>query len=93
MDKSECKNILALIQTAYPRFYVNSTRQDLINAINLWHEMFGKDKFDDVIDAIKSLIAENLFPPTISEVKQKIVDREMDKKYELFTAWQLEEDD
>ena len=72
VDKSECKNILALIQTAYPRFYVNSTRQDLINAINLWHEMFKENKFDDVIDAVKSLIAEKLFPPTISEIKQKI---------------------
>ena len=93
MDKSECKNTLALIQTAYPRFYVNSTRQDLINAINLWHEMFKKDRFEDVIGAVKSLIAKNLFPPTISEVKQKIVDREMDKKFELFTAWQLEDYD
>jgi len=51
MNKSETTAILAIIKTAYPNFYKNTS--DIDNAVNLWTMMFANDSAKIVTEAIK----------------------------------------
>lgn len=72
MTREETISILSIIKTAYPKFYVNLQRQDLLNTISLWNEMFANDDVKIVAIAVKELINSFQFPPTIADVKEKM---------------------
>ena len=70
MLKKEVGQVLMIIQTAYPRFYVNQTKEDLAGAIDLWYDLFKDDDARLVGIAVRQLIATLQFPPTIADVKE-----------------------
>ena len=72
MKKEEVIQILTVMQTAYPRFYTNQTREEIKSAIDLWSEMFAEDDTRYVVAAVKQLITTSPFPPTIADVKEKM---------------------
>lgn len=74
MTRDETTAILGVLQTAFPAFYRTATRQDAMNAIVLWSELFADDPAEIVSAAVKALIATKTegYPPTIGEVKAKM---------------------
>ena len=54
MNKKETATLMAIIKTAYPEYYRNQT--DLIDAVNLWAEMFTKDDATLIAKAVKKFI-------------------------------------
>ena len=74
MTERETKQILAVLEAAYPNFYRGETPDGLKRAVQLWSAMFADDAYSDVSAAVSALIASRseTFPPVIGEVKQKM---------------------
>lgn len=87
MNKAETAAILAIIKTAYPNFYKNADEID--SAINLWATMFANDSAKVVTEAVKALMCTLKFPPTIADVKEKIVLITQPAQLSEMEAWQL----
>lgn len=72
MTREETQKILAVIKIAYPSFYKDNTKNDLFNAVSLWHEKFIDETYENVSMAINSIIETNKFAPSIAEVIEKV---------------------
>lgn len=72
MKREDVIKILTVLQTAYPRFYVNQTTEQLKDAVDLWSEMFTQESPQMVAVAVKELIVTSPYPPTIADVKEKL---------------------
>lgn len=71
MNIEETGIIMDILKAAYPQFYRGQSETDIINAINLWSEMFADDDVAFVAAAVKSYIAidEKGYPPHIGAIK------------------------
>lgn len=72
MTRQETADIMMILETAYPRFYGDKTKQEKQAAIDLWATMFADDNNKIVTEAVKSMICTLKFPPTIADVKEMI---------------------
>ena len=72
MTLEETGAIMSLLNVAFPKFYYNQNETQKGQALKLWASLFSDDDFNLVTAAVKSLIVANKFPPTISEVKDKM---------------------
>lgn len=72
MNLAETTKIMAVIELAYPRYYVNTSLEEKKQAANLWAAMLNDYSYELVNNAVKALIASNKFPPTIADVTEKI---------------------
>lgn len=90
MSENELIGLLSLIRVAYPRFYLNITMSDVKSTVALWYEIFKKDAPQDVDRAVKELITELEYPPTIADVKKRIKKYEDTRKF-FDSARELEE--
>lgn len=70
MDREEVKQILTIINVAYPNFYKDSDKKA---AVNLWCMMFEEDSLQSVQLAVKTHIATNKFPPKIADIRESLV--------------------
>ncbi len=81
MNREEIIEIFGILKVAYPRFYANMTKDEAEKTISLWNEMFKDDAPELVAIAVKKLIMELQFPPTIADIKNtmyKLVDKTED---------------
>lgn len=72
MDREQTIVVISLLKTAYPRFYVNMTKEEAERTISLWQVMFKNESPEVVIVAVKNLINSFKFPPTIADIKDEI---------------------
>lgn len=72
MNKKEALQILAIMQAAYPNFY-KGTKEEAMGTVSVWCMQFHDVPAEIVLMAVHKLIGRNKFPPTVSEVKSKIV--------------------
>lgn len=72
MNKKEALQILAIMQAAYPNFY-KGTKEEAMGTVSVWCMQFHNMPAEIVLMAVHKLIGRNKFPPTVSEVKEKIV--------------------
>lgn len=72
MTRSETTMILSVLKTSYPSFYRDIGKNEMLNIVNLWEEMFANEEFKTVKIAVKSLIQTLKYPPTIADVKEAI---------------------
>jgi len=72
MNKSEALQILAIMQAAYPNFY-KGTKEEALGTVSVWCMQFQDIPAEIVLMAVHKLIGTNKFPPTVSEVKSKLV--------------------
>lgn len=72
MTIDETKMILGILKTAYPNFYKEMSKQEMLNIINLWADMFKNDNSKLVTVAVKELINTFQYPPTIADIKNKM---------------------
>ena len=74
MNTRETQGLLAMIKAAYPNFYRDMPRADLVAAVNLWQKQFSEYDVSAVKAALHALIATRKegYPPTIGAVKEQI---------------------
>lgn len=74
MTREETVKILSVLRGAYPQFYRDVSRQEALDTINLWADLFALDDSAIVSAAVKSVIEgdEKGFPPTIGQVKARM---------------------
>lgn len=84
MKESEVGELLTVIAAAYPKFpSINRTM------LKTWYEMFKDVDYKVAQVAIKKIILENTFPPSIAELRQAIVDitTPVNEKLNAGEAW------
>lgn len=72
MTREETTAILGVLKTAYPNFYKDMNKQQMLDTVQLWSEMFVNENIEVVKIAVKSLINTFKFPPTMADVKEQI---------------------
>lgn len=72
MTRDEAIKTLSILKAAYPNSYRNMTKDEANGTINIWAAQFVNIPFAVVSIAINKLISTNTFPPTVSEVKDRI---------------------
>ena len=72
MNKKEALQVLAIMQAAYPNFY-KGTKEEALGTVSVWCMQFHDMPAEIVLMAVHKLIGTNKFPPTVSEVKAKLV--------------------
>ena len=68
MTKTETVKLLAVISAAYPNMQVTEA------TVDLWHELLGDQDLNIVLVAVKKLILESPYPPTIADIRKRAVE-------------------
>lgn len=94
MTVQEVSAIMLILETAYPAFYRQNTREEKAAALKLWAEMFADDDAALVAGAVKAFIATDRtgYPPTIGQIKgqiQTILEPEEDTAIDAWHAVHL----
>lgn len=72
MNREETKKVLKILSTAYPRYFADMSKEDKIDQINLYQDMFGECPVEVVIVALKNYIKANEYPPSIAGLQKQI---------------------
>ena len=72
MNRKEAAQILAILKAAYPGSYHGMTQKDAAGTVSVWAMQFAEVPANIVVLALQKCISVSKFPPTISEVKDKI---------------------
>lgn len=67
MTKAEVAKILTVLAAVYPKFEVDDLK------VQVWHEMLGDLDYATANMAVKKLILENTFAPSIAEVRKAVM--------------------
>ena len=91
MTGKETKAVLALLRAAYPNFYKNQTREDLLAVVNLWQKQFEEYDGSLVLGAVNALISVRTegYPPTIGAVKEMAAKLSVPQQMTETEAWAL----
>ena len=91
MNTRETQGLLAMIKAAYPNFYRDMPRADLVAAVNLWQKQFSEVDVSVVKAALHALIATRKegYPPTIGAVKDQIAKLTAPQRLSEAEAWAL----
>ena len=91
MNLKETTVIMAILKEAYPYYYKDKTKEELITSINLWQEMFTDDDVNLVKAAIKVHISTDTkgFPPVIGQIKNSIHKITQQEEMTEQQAWSL----
>jgi hypothetical protein len=73
MNEAGATAILTLLKAAYPNSYKDLNRRDAKGIISTWAEQLSDAPAEAVLLAVKQLISTKTFPPSIAEVREKIV--------------------
>lgn len=88
MDREDVIKILSVLKVAYPSFYKEMTKEEAENTILLYQEMFNGNDPEVVLYAVRELMGTLKFPPTIADIKDKILDLTRVKE-DLAEAWNV----
>lgn len=72
MTRTEAIKILSVLKAAYPNSYRGMTKEEGNGVVSIWEMQFAKIPYFVVSIAVNKLISTNTFPPTISEVNDKL---------------------
>lgn len=89
MTRQEALALMITLKTAYPTFYKNYSKDEINAAVDLWATMFADDPAYIVTEAVKSLMCTLKYPPTIADVKEKIVMITQPPTMPEMEAWQM----
>lgn len=83
MDKTEALKILAILKAAYPNSYKGMSQDEALSTAAVWAMQFSELPVDIVMMAISKAISACKYPPSIAEVKEKIMKVHWDAWEEL----------
>lgn len=91
MTLDETRMILSVLRLNYPSTFKNMSKQDSINYLNLWHEMFKNDDYNLVKAAILAIIKtdDREFAPNIAQVTNKMYELTHPDEISRQEAWNL----
>lgn len=91
MTLVETAQVMDILCAAYPRFYINASDSEKINANKLWSAMFNDYDVELVCNAVKSFIASDTkgFPPVPGMIIDKIVKIKKQEQLTGMEAWSL----
>ena len=74
MTAEDVRNILAILQTAYPSSFKGLSQEELRNTVKLWELVFQAEPVEDVQAAVVDLIKtrEGGYTPTPGEVQKRL---------------------
>lgn len=72
MTQDEAIKILAVLTAAYPHSYKSMTPEEANGVVAVWSLQFADVPADIVFMAVNMAISSCKFPPSISEVKEKL---------------------
>lgn len=72
MNDIEATKILAILTAAYPNAYKNMSDDEANGVVAIWTLQFADTPADIVFMALNKAISGCKFPPTISEIKNRI---------------------
>lgn len=72
MTQTETAKILAVLTAAYPNTYKSMTPKEAAAAVLVWAGQFADIEYDIVFMAVQKAISTSKFPPTVSDVREKI---------------------
>ena len=87
MTRQETAKIMAVLKTAYPRYYDGKTETELSAALNLWHTMLSDYDYAVVSAAVKAVIATSKYPPVIADITEQISAIVQPEQMEEGEAW------
>lgn len=72
MDRKDVLAMMAIMQTAYPRFYAQQGQEQMRAAVALWTEALAEYPVEAVRVALMRLVKESPYPPAIADVAQRV---------------------
>ena len=83
MTKAETARLLAIMTAAWPRFEVDDVK------VQIWHDMLTDVPYEIAVMALKKLIAENIHPPSIAEMRRAVfeVTTPPQERLDAASAW------
>lgn len=72
MTKTETAKVLAILKAAYPNTFKNLSAEDAGATVNVWAAQFANTPVNVVMIAVNKIISTNIYPPTVSEVKERM---------------------
>lgn len=72
MTLQETQKVLMILKKAYPRYYTESTKEEVQETLLFYHDMFSEYPVEIVITALKNYIKVNEYPPTIAGLQKQI---------------------
>lgn len=83
MKKTDIIKLLAIINTAFSNMQITESM------VELWYELLGDLEFNLAIAAVKKLILESPFPPTIADIRKSAVEimTPVEDRIDASTAW------
>lgn len=72
MTRDEVIAILGILKTAYPSFYKDMTRDEMVRTIDLWEKMFLHEDPALVTATVENLINSFKWVPTIADIKEEM---------------------
>ncbi len=72
MNKSETAQIIMILKHTYPNWAKSMNDQEIVTMVNVWQDMLSEYDFKVVQVAVKAFIASSKWPPSISEVIDKV---------------------
>ncbi|KHO62687.1 Loader and inhibitor of phage G40P [Thermoanaerobacter sp. YS13] len=80
MKKTEIVKLLAVINAAFPNMQVTEAMVDL------WHELLGDIDFNLAKAAVKKILLESPYPPTIADIRKQAAEIIMPKENKIDPA-------
>ena len=81
MTKAEIVKLLAVISAAYPNMQITEA------TVNLWHELLNDVSLSLALAAAKKLILESPYPPTIADIRKRVVEVAHPQQLNAAEAW------
>lgn len=83
MKKTEVVQLLAVINAAFPNMQITEM------TVDLWHELLGDIEFNVAKTAVKKLILESPYPPTIADIRKQVAEitTQPDDRIDAAEAW------
>lgn len=72
MKKEETKQLLSILQVAYPNHYKSMDIDDKRQTLALYYEMFQGVDTTSIVKALKNYIKTNKYPPTVAGLQEQV---------------------
>lgn len=68
MEESELSKLILKFKIAYPQFFIDMTKEDVLGLIAMYKEQLNGYSYNLVSKAIDKIIAKNKYMPSIAEI-------------------------
>jgi len=89
MTELECVKIIAVIEAAYPRYYMSITEDAKKNMLTVWHKLLKDYSYEEVGAAVYAVINSSKYPPVIADITERLQSFYKTDELSELEAWAL----